>query len=173
MSATANPAQSRRRVQRAFKMRGLAVHSDALDAMLNVLQRETVQSSQDVLMAILDEIKERLMSYGRAGGSAGGAGGGASGGPSQLVVTKSLLAEVVADLSRDGADVADEALQLLDAFRTPRLAYDSMRKQFTLMTDGMEKRSLHAEAIRKVRVHERKHVRVVRKYVIAECHCFY
>jgi len=53
-----NPAQSRRRVQRAFKMRGLAVQTGALDAMLNVLSRESSQSSQEVLTAVLDEIKE-------------------------------------------------------------------------------------------------------------------
>lgn len=66
-------------------------------------------------------------------------------------MTKSLLADVVADLSRDGGDVTEEALQLLDAFSTPRLSYDSMRKQFTLLTDRVEKRSLHGEAIHKVR----------------------
>ena len=148
--STANPAQSRRRVQRAFKMRGLAVQAGALDAMLNVLSRESSQSSQDVLTAVLDEIKERLMQSDRGGGK-GGRGGGGGGGGQQLVVTKSLLADVVADLSRDGGDVTEEALQLLDAFSTPRLSYDSMRKQFTLLTDRMEKRSLHGEAIHKVR----------------------
>ena len=152
-----NPAQSRRRVQRAFKMRGLAVQAGALDAMLNVLSREASQSSQEVLTAVLDEIKERLMQSDRGGGKGGGGGGrgsgsgGGGGGGQQLVVTKSLLADVVADLSRDGGDVTEEALQLLDAFSTPRLSYDSMRKQFTLLTDRMEKRSLHGEAIHKVR----------------------
>ena len=153
-----NPAQSRRRVQRAFKMRGLAVQAGALDAMLNVLSREASQSSQEVLTAVLDEIKERLMQSDRGGGKGGGGGGGGrgsgsgggGGGGQQLVVTKSLLADVVADLSRDGGDVTEEALQLLDAFSTPRLSYDSMRKQFTLLTDRMEKRSLHGEAIHKV-----------------------
>ena len=156
-AAAANPAQSRRRVQRAFKMRGLAVQAGALDAMLNVLSRESSQSSQEVLTAVLDEIKERLMQSDRGGGGGGGKGGGRGGGSAgggggqQLVVTKSLLADVVADLSRDGGDVTEEALQLLDAFSTPRLSYDSMRKQFTLLTDRMEKRSLHGEAIHKVR----------------------
>ena len=150
-----NPAQSRRRVQRAFKMRGLAVQAGALDAMLNVLSREASQSSQEVLTAVLDEIKERLMQSDRGGGKGGGggrgSGSGGGGGGQQLVVTKSLLADVVADLSRDGGDVTEEALQLLDAFSTPRLSYDSMRKQFTLLTDRMEQRSLHGEAIHKVR----------------------
>ena len=137
-------------------MRGLAVQAGALDAMLNVLSRESSQSSQEVLMAVLDEIKERLMQSDRGGGKGGRGGGGGSaggggGGGQQLVVTKSLLADVVADLSRDGGDVTEEALQLLDACSTPRLSYDSMRKQFTLLTDRMEKRSLHGEAIHKVR----------------------
>ena len=140
-------------------MRGLAVQAGALDAMLNVLSRESSQSSQEVLTAVLDEIKERLMQSDRGGGGKGGRGGGGGGssagggggGGQQLVVTKSLLADVVADLSRDGGDVTEEALQLLDAFSTPRLSYDSMRKQFTLLTDRMEKRSLHGEAIHKVR----------------------
>ena len=133
-------------------MRGLAVQAGALDAMLNVLSREASQSSQEVLTAVLDEIKERLMQSDRGGrGGRGGGGAGGGGGGQQLVVTKSLLADVVADLSRDGGDVTEEALQLLDAFSTPRLSYDSMRKQFTLLTDRMEKRSLHGEAIHKVR----------------------
>ena len=156
-NSSSNPVQSRRRVQRAFKMRGLAVQASALDAMLNVLQRETHQSSQAVLTAVLDEIKERLSTASASGagrGGRGGAGGaGAGGGSSQLVVTKSLLADVVAEMSRDGGDVTEEALQLLDSFSTPRLAYDSMRKQFTLMTDKMEKRSLYGEAIHKVRTY--------------------
>ena len=95
-----NPAQSRRRVQRAFKMRGLAVQAGALDAMLNVLSREASQSSQEVLTAVLDEIKERLMQSDRGGGKGGGGGGGrgsgsggGGGGGQQLVVTKSLLAD--------------------------------------------------------------------------------
>ena len=135
-------------------MRGLAVQAGALDAMLNVLSRESSQSSQEVLTAVLDEIKERLMQSDRGGrgGRGGGGGSAGGGGGQQLVVTKSLLADVVADLSRDGGDVTEEALQLLDAFSTPRLSYDSMRKQFTLLTDRMEKRSLHGEAIHKVRV---------------------
>ena len=135
-------------------MRGLAVQAGALDAMLNVLSRESSQSSQEVLTAVLDEIKERLMQSdrgGRGGRGGGGGGAGGGGGGQQLVVTKSLLADVVADLSRDGGDVTEEALQLLDAFSTPRLSYDSMRKQFTLLTDRMEERSLHGEAIHKVR----------------------
>lgn len=123
---------SRRRVIRAFKMRGLALQSAALDAMMNVLQRESSRSDE-ILQVILDEIRERILSA-----------------PShqQPIVTESLLAQVVADMSRDGRDVQEEALQLLDAYETPRLDFDTMRKQFTLITE--EKRSFFGTAADKV-----------------------
>lgn len=146
----------RKRVARIFKMRGLSVQSSALDALLNVLSREGEQqqggggrrsttTANDTLLAIIDEVKERMISGdGRRGGHRGG---------NSNVVTTALLEEVVADLSRDAKDVTDEALQLLDAFRTPRLEYDSMRKAFSL-EDFVSKgkgRALCGEAVDKVR----------------------
>ena len=106
---------SRRQVIRAFKVRGLALQAPALEAMMNVLQREQVASNNEVLQAILDEIRDRRLP--------------------QPIVTESLLAEVVADMSRNGRDVHEEALQLIDASDTPRLDYDTMRKQFSLIDD--------------------------------------
>ena len=66
------------------------------------------------------------------------------------MVTTALLEEVVAELSRDGKDVTEEALQMLDAFKTPRLEFDTMRKQFNLVEFGKVKRSLYGEAVDKV-----------------------
>ena len=122
---------SRRRVIRAFKMRGLALQASALDAMMNVLQRESISQEAEVLQAILDEIRDRRLQ--------------------QPIVTESLLANVVADMSRDGRDVHEEALQLLDAFDTPKLEFDTMRKQFSLV--HQQNRSLFGEANDKVRVY--------------------
>lgn len=127
---------SRRRVARTFKMRGLALQASALDAMMNVLSRESKDRGDEVLQAIVDEIRERMVS--------------SSASRAQFIVTKNVLADVVADMSRSSSDVADEALQLLDAFDTPRLAFDSTRKQFSLLTDAMESRSLYGEATDKV-----------------------
>jgi hypothetical protein len=124
---------SRRQVIRAFKMRGLSLQSSALDAMMNVLQRESSRSN-DVLQAILDEIRERILSARSQ----------------QPIVTKGLLADVVADMSRDGRDVHEEALQLLDAYNTPRLEFDAMRKQFSLLTRDNEPRSFLGDANQKV-----------------------
>ena len=39
----------------------------------------------------------------------------------QSIVTQEILHSVVADLSRDGNDVLDEAMQLLDAWKMKRL----------------------------------------------------
>ena len=129
-------ASDRKRIARTFKSRGLTIQSTALDALLNVLSRET---HDETLFAIIDEIKDRLIT-----------GGGPGGGPGGNVVTTSLLEEVVAELSRDAKDVTDEAVQLLDAFQTPRLEFDATRKQFSLLDDASEKRSLYGKATDKV-----------------------
>jgi len=64
------------------------------------------------------------------------------------IVTKQILTVVVSELSKDSQDIMAESVQLLGAFETPRLAYDSMRKEFTLLRN--EERSLHAEAEHKI-----------------------
>jgi hypothetical protein len=129
---TSNMTGRRRQVTRAFKVRGLTLQASALDGMMSVLAMETDSGAEDVLRAILEEVRERTLSS------------------SQKIITKKLLADVVADMSRNAKDVIDEALQLLDAFETPRLHYDTTRKQFTLMTERKEKRSLFGEPEDKV-----------------------
>jgi hypothetical protein len=143
-------------------MRGLAVQSSALDALLNVLAREreakkktmtktknaggdVVVDDNETLYAIIDEIKERMVHGQRRGGG----GGSCRNNSSQVVVTPSMLGEVVADLSRTGRDAYDESVQLLDAFRTPRLAYDPMRRTFELIDPKSS--LLNGEAVDKVR----------------------
>eukprot|EP00559_Dactyliosolen_fragilissimus_P002415 CAMPEP_0184863990 /NCGR_PEP_ID=MMETSP0580-20130426/13271_1 /TAXON_ID=1118495 /ORGANISM="Dactyliosolen fragilissimus" /LENGTH=576 /DNA_ID=CAMNT_0027362609 /DNA_START=22 /DNA_END=1752 /DNA_ORIENTATION=+ len=113
----------RRRINRAFKMRGLSIQLPAIDALMNVLKRESPQVAESVLLNIIDEVKDKLMKQSSTSSSYS----------SQVIVTKSLLSNVVAELSRDGEDITNEALQLLDAFETPRLFYDGMKKQFTLL----------------------------------------
>ena len=149
-------------------MRGLAVQSSALDALLNVLAREreakkktmtktknaggggggdvdVVVDDNETIYAIIDEIKERMVHGQRRGGG----GGSCRNNSSQVVVTPSMLGEVVADLSRTGRDAYDESVQLLDAFRTPRLAYDPMRRTFELIDPKSS--LLDGEAVDKVR----------------------
>lgn len=119
-------AATRKRTTRTFKSRGLTIQSSALDALLNVLSREDqVHNSDEALNAIIAEIKLR----------------------NAKVVSVSLLEEVVAELSRNGRDVTEEALQLLNAHQMPRLEYDSMRRTFSLING---KKSLIGEASDKV-----------------------
>ena len=131
---TTNMAE-RKRITRSFKMRGLSIQAPALNSILNVLKNEPPTSKDDTLFAIIDEIKEKMTTVG-------------GGGMNQCVVTTDLLEDVVADMSRGAKDVTEEAVQLLDAFKTPRLEYDSMRKVFSLVEGG---KSVCGEAVDKVR----------------------
>jgi len=119
--------KARRKISRAFKMRGLSIQASALDAILNVLRRELPESFDSMLHNILDNVKDRLSTL------------NSSHPQSQLIVTKTLLSDVVSEMSRDVRDVTEEALQLLDAMDTPRLHYNSLKKQFRLMSKDMEK----------------------------------
>lgn len=115
------------------------MQSTALDALLSVLDRERTSHEDDkdsLLLAIIDEVKERIVQ------------GISQRNNNNIIVTASLLGEAVANLSRSGRDAYDESVQLLDAFRTPRLCYDPMRKNFELVLDKTS--SLHGEAIDKV-----------------------
>jgi hypothetical protein len=132
---------SRRTIARAFQQHGLAAEVAAVDAMRNdILSREEEYPPQQVLEELLRELRERTLSTNTSISSSS----------RSKIVSADLLAQVVADWTRSGKDAADEALQLVDAFSMPRLHYDSMRQQFSLMVN--EKHSLFGAATDKVRV---------------------
>ena len=143
-------------------MHGLSLQASALDTLLDVVQREaevgrTKADVNDVIFNIIDEIKDRRIQGGSSSNTSGGGGRGggdvgraAGGGGMGNIVTSSLLEDVVADFRRDAKDVTDEAVQLLDAFRMPRLDFDRMRKNFTLIPYGKEERTLYGKAVSKV-----------------------
>jgi hypothetical protein len=147
----------RKRIARIFRMRGLMVQSSALDALLSVLSREDYgdggRDYDETLYAIIDEVKGRMVNGRGFGGGGGRRGGGDD--AAMNVVTPTLLGMVVADLSRTGRDAYDESVQYLDTFRTPRLSYDPMRRNFDLIVDcgggGGNKGSIYGEALDKVR----------------------
>ena len=98
--------------------------------------------TMEVLQTLLDEIKKRMMNDARGNSNGNGStnnnanrfnGVGSSG----SIVTQKLLQNVVADLSRDGNDVLDEAMQLLNAWKMKRLEYNVMNKRWKLL-DGSE-----------------------------------
>lgn len=129
---------NRNKIQRAFKMRGLSIRLDACDAALNVLRAGQEDGNNDgALNLLISAVKEYMMTNSNSSAI------------ESYVVTKQILTVVVSELSKDSQDIMAESVQLLGAFETPRLAYDSMRKEFTLLRN--EERSLHAEAEHKVR----------------------
>jgi hypothetical protein len=119
---------NRRHVQRAFQMRGLSVRSDACDAVINVLRRQ--DETTEALQQLIRSVKEHLLRNSA----------------STTIVTKELLTIVVSELSKDSQDILHESIQLLGAFETPRLMYDTMRKEYLLLRKEDEERSLHAKA---------------------------
>eukprot|EP00986_Skeletonema_menzelii_P013832 scaffold8470_cov118-Skeletonema_menzelii.AAC.6 len=137
----------RKRLTRIFKMHGLSLQASALDTLCDVVQREAEVGRNkadvnNVIFNIIDEIKDRRIQ-----------GGNGSGGRSSSmgnIVTSALLEDVVADFRRDAKDVSDDAVQLLDAFHMPRLDFDRMRKNFSLVPFGKEERELYGEAVAKV-----------------------
>lgn len=135
----ASTTQYRQKIAKAFKVRGLTIQSQAVDALLNVLQRENKSSFDTVLHEVIDEVKGRLMS--------------SDSDLPQLVVTKSILADVVAEWSRNSDDVVDEALQLLDAFDTPRLVFNDLKKEYKIYPVSIQdgKTSFFGNATDKVR----------------------
>jgi hypothetical protein len=149
-------SSERKRLTRIFKMHGLSLQASALDTLLDVVQREAEVGRNkadvtNVIFSIIDEIKDRrILGGGNNNSSGGGRGGSSSSSVVGNIVTAALLEDVVADFRRDAKDVADEAVQLLDAFHMPRLDYDRMRKNFTLVPFGKEERTLYGEAVAKV-----------------------
>jgi DNA polymerase epsilon subunit 2 len=126
---------SRKRVQRAFQMNGLTLRVDACDGVLNVLKREDhpVEALQDLIENIKAHMSQHHNTSATSNTSAG-------------IVTQELLQVVVSELSHDAQDIMSESIQLLNALETPRLNYDAMRKEFTLLKDNEEKRSLFGQA---------------------------
>jgi hypothetical protein len=123
----------RRRVTRSFQARGMTLQASALEAVMNVLRRE--EDCMGVLKDIVEACKEN--SIGNAG-----------------IVTTEVLAAVIVDLTRNSKDIMDEAFQILNAYETPRLHYDTMRKQFTLQRN--DDKSFFGEASDKVRLNQKE-----------------
>lgn len=126
---SSSPTISRRRITRSFKSRGLTLQAGALDGILSVLQQEKGEdNAEQVFTVILNECKQKASS--------------------SPIVTTELLASVVDNLARTATDVQEEAMQVLNAFETPQLQYDVMRKAFSLNKN--KEKSLFGEATDKV-----------------------
>lgn len=114
----------RRQIQRGFKFRSLPVRSEAIEALYSVLRHE--DQPGDALDIILDTLKSRVQS--------------------STIVDRDLIAQVVAELSKNEEDLAQECLQVIDAFDVPRLRYNVTRKQFYTVERAKSKADVPTEA---------------------------
>ena len=103
-----------RAVAKAAKLRGLTVQKAAVTVIAQAMDAEP--EPLDALAVILDKVKEHLDANPGLG----------------AIVTEATVTTVVADLSKEEADVDQERFQLLNAFDTPKLSYDAATKRFTV-----------------------------------------
>lgn len=70
----------------------------------------------------------------------------------QLILTEEMLSEVLIGMSHGTHALEKKAFQLLNAFDTPRIAYNELKKQFSLLGNKSEtdKRSIFGDALHKV-----------------------
>jgi DNA polymerase epsilon subunit 2 len=119
----------RKRIVSSFKKRGLSLSPPALHALLNILSHsdQNQQNQAAIISNLLDEIKESLMDSSDQGSD-------------NLVVSKDFLEKVVASITRDGKDVMEEALQLIDLTSgVPKLHYHTMKRRFELLPPSSSK----------------------------------
>eukprot|EP00937_MAST-01D_sp_MAST-1D-sp2_P002524 g2524.t1 len=121
--------QMRVAVSRKFKLAGLSVRADAAKALASMLARE--DDVQAALGKVVDALKTRVERQELT----------------TSVVDMDAITAVVADLTKDEGDVAQESIQFINAFKMPVLQYNPVRKTFAL---DHAKRPLHADARHKV-----------------------
>mmetsp|Transcript_10979 Transcript_10979/g.17986 ORF Transcript_10979/g.17986 Transcript_10979/m.17986 type:complete len:535 (+) Transcript_10979:7-1611(+) len=98
----------RRQIQKAFKFNGLSVRPSAVSAL------ESVLKSEDDFDQALEFIMKNLKSKACAG----------------QVIDRQVVAEAIAELSRNEKDVAQGSLAVVDAFEMPSYEYNVSRRQF-------------------------------------------
>ena len=111
-------------ITRNFKLNGLSIRVDAAKALASALSREEdVQAALRVVMEALKTKVERQEL-------------------TSTTIDLDAITAVVADLTKDEEDVAEERIQFVDAFHLPVLHYHQVRKHFYL---SLDKRPLHGD----------------------------
>lgn len=121
--------QKRMRICRAFQIEGLSLSKGALKAICSVLKSEPQQ--ERALLRIIQALKGRIDRNETH----------------SPVVSLDDITQVVADLTKDSEDLAQEGIQVFDAFKVPRLKYNAPKKEFFM---NKEKLPLHGNAKEKM-----------------------
>lgn len=105
-----------RTIFRSFKSKGLSISADATRALESVLSRE--EDFDGTLQRILAELKDRIEKQDVR----------------STIVNEATILSIVADLSSSEEDIAQESLQLFDAFSSPKLCFDENLKSFKVVS---------------------------------------
>ena len=137
-SVNIRPRALRKKILRSFKLHGLHLRTDAVNALSSVLcQEEDVDAS---LEAVLSSLSKKLQRLGGRGASSQGhrVHGG--------VVDLGIIEEIVAELTKDSEDRLREALTVVSAYDHPRLCFDPVKKSFYFYDDRQSSRKGEANA---------------------------
>jgi DNA polymerase epsilon subunit 2 len=119
--------QVQKTIFRAFKLNGLTMQVDAVNALASVLnQEEDVPAAlENVIAALKSRIERRELT--------------------SNVITLATITAVIDDLQQDDADFVQDSIRVFDAFQQPVLKYNVVRKTFYVEPVGRP--CLHAEAV--------------------------
>ena len=118
-----------RDIIKRFKLRGLSIKKDALDALLSALSNEEDKGSS--LDLIIDKLIENT-SKASIQQSSSSSSRSISVGSSNLI-SLDVVEKVVADLTASEDDMVHEALKIIDAFDTPKLFYDEKNRTYKII----------------------------------------
>mmetsp|Transcript_33 Transcript_33/g.115 ORF Transcript_33/g.115 Transcript_33/m.115 type:complete len:519 (-) Transcript_33:47-1603(-) len=105
-------ARLAKKVHHAFKFRGMSARADAVRAVASVLQREP--EPDEAMDSIIDAV-QRAMERREASSS---------------VVDLATVEQVVAELTRDEEDIAQESIRVFQTADVPKFLYNAARKTF-------------------------------------------
>jgi DNA polymerase epsilon subunit 2 len=115
------PIISARDLSRAFKQRGFIIQANAVRGLQNALKPGPgIVAEKEVVLSWVDNVIAHLTKKIDNGG----------GGIVGNVVTEALMSEVVAELTRDQDDIVRDSLQVISAFDTPIVKFDTVNKSF-------------------------------------------
>ena len=117
-----------REIIKRFKLRGLSIKKDALDALLSALTNEPdkVASLELILEKLVENTGKAAQSSSSSSSRSGGVG-------SSNLISLDVIEKVVADLTASEDDMVHEALKIIDAFDTPKLFYDEKNRTYKII----------------------------------------
>ena len=136
-----HPIQSQslttRQISKRFRSLGLILQKEAVFAVQNVLKNEV--EPVEAMELILDAVTKKIEISNE----------------NSSVVNINMIETVVAELTREEDDIANESISVISAFDTPIVQYSAVNKSF-YFGDRSQQHSLHASAISKTQMYRER-----------------